>query len=525
MPERKKLFLFSHVSNVRNITGAEKLLLFLARKLSASFDCTLVVPGEGRLTYLARRSGIGVLVCDIPLLYGMCSPYEGLNRDAEGLMGGKAAEQITGLLAAHRPDGVFVNTCVNIVPPVAAKRLGIPVVWHITEVVRDNGYAEEPVRLIDCYSDRIVGISEAVLSPFRRQIAADKLNLLFPSWESGEFQPPGSWPQLRLGKRRAWGIRPEETVVGYISSFLIREKGPDHFIQAALGLEKAFPHARFVVIGGEADRAFHRSLRKLAAQAGSGRIVFVDHEDGIEAAYSAMDIAVIPSLINEGFGMTAMEAMIFGKPVVAYASGGLQEILNGTGNGDYLVTAGDIAGLAAKISGLLASPDTIAAAGQANRIRVEEVFGPAAYMGRFHELLEQLHRLTSAPGNTPADGGRAAGEASPPAAAAEEGEQAAPPPSLLPAAAEPAPSGHGAPPRPAPGAKRRARPAKAKRRPRPAGAKKRTGVSRSAGKRRPGPAARKHRRRTRPARSSAGSVRSRKPGRQRRRSAPVRRHP
>lgn len=100
-----------------------------------------------------------------------------------------------------------------------------------------------------------------------------------------------------------------------------------------------------------------------------------------------MDITVIPSLINEGFGMTAMEAMIFGKPVVAYASGGLQEILNGTGNGDYLVTAGDIAGLSAKISGLLASPDTIAAVGQANRIRVEEVFGPAAYMGRFHEFL------------------------------------------------------------------------------------------------------------------------------------------
>ncbi|RRJ61632.1 glycosyltransferase family 1 protein [Paenibacillus oralis] len=496
MPERKKLFLFSHVSNVRNITGAEKLLLFVARKLSADFDCTLIAPQEGRLTSLARRSGIGVLIWDIPLLYGMCSPYEGLYRDAEGLMGGSAAAQLTGLLAANRPDVVFVNTCVNIVPPFAAKRLGIPVVWHITEVVPDNGYAGEAVRLVDLYSDRIVGISEAALNPFRREVAADKLSQLFPSWESGEFKPPGKWPQLRLGKRREWGIRPEETVVGYISSFLIREKGAEHFIQAALGLKEAFPHARFVVIGGEADSAFHRSLRKLAGQAGSGRIVFVDHEDRIEAAYSAMDIAVIPSLINEGFGMTAMEAMIFGKPVVAYASGGLQEILQATGNGDYLVTSGDITGLSAKISGLLASPGTISAIGQENRIRVEEAFGPAAYMGRFHELLEHLHRLTSAPGDTPAD---------------EAG-----------AAAEPAPSAHDAP-RLASGARRRARSAKAKRRLRPAGAKKRTGVSRSAGKRRRRPAARKHRRR--PARSSAGSIRSRKPGRQRRRSAPVRRHP
>lgn len=513
MPERKRLFLFSHVSNVRNITGAEKLLLFAAKKLSAHFDCTLIAPQEGRLTSLARGSGIGVLIWDIPLLYGMCSPYEGLYRDAEGLMDGSAAAQIAELLAANRPDGVFVNTCVNIVPPIAAKRLGIPVVWHITEVVPDNGYDGESVRLVDHYSDRIVGISEAALNPFRREVATDKLSLLFPSWESGEFQPPGNWRQLRLGKRREWGIRPEETVVGYISSFLIREKGPDHFIQAALGVEKAFPRARFVVIGGEADPAFHRSLHKLASQAGSGRIVFVDHEDGIEAAYSAMDIAVIPSLINEGFGMTAMEAMIFGKPVVAYASGGLQEILNATGNSDYLVTAGDIAGLSAKISSLLASHKLIAAIGQENRIRVEEAFGPAAYIGRFHELLEHLHRLTSAPGNTPADDARAAGEAEQPAF---------PPP--LPAATEPAPSAHDAP-RPAPGARRRARSAKAKRRLRPAKAKKRTGVSRSAGKRGHRPAARKHPRQRRPARSSARSIRSRKSGRQRRRSAPVRRHP
>ncbi|MGZ7440712.1 glycosyltransferase [Paenibacillus sp. TH7-28] len=523
MPERKKLFLFSHVSNVRNITGAEKLLLFAAKKLSAHFDCTLIAPQEGRLTSLARDSGIGVLIWDIPLLYGMCSPYEGLYRDAEGLMGGSAAAQITELLAANRPDGVFVNTCVNIVPPIAAKRLGIPVVWHITEVVPDNGYATESVRLVDQYSDRIVGISEAALTPFRREVAAGKLSLLFPSWESRGFQPPGDWPKLRLGKRREWGIRPEETVVGYISSFLIREKGPDHFIQAALGLKKAFPHARFVVIGGEADPDFHRSLRNLASQAGSGRIVFVDHEDRIEAAYSAMDIAVIPSLINEGFGMTAMEAMIFGKPVVAYASGGLQEILKATGNGEYLVTSGDIAGLSAKISGLLAAHETIAAIGRESRIRVVEAFGPAAYMGRFHELLEHLYHLTSAPGNTPADDTGAAGEASPLANAVAEAAPPASPP-LLPEAAEPAPSAPGAP-RPAPGARRRVRSAKAKRRLRPAGAKKRTGVSRSAGKRRNRPAAQKHRRRRRPARSSARSIRTRKSGRQRRRSAPVRRHP
>ncbi|MFD1178286.1 glycosyltransferase family 4 protein [Paenibacillus puldeungensis] len=398
MSRRKKLFLFTHVSNLRNITGAEKLLLFLAKRFSAHFDCTLVAPQEGRLTYLARKAGLMTMIRDAPLLYGMCSPYENLTRDAEEMMRGKEAAHVIKLLTEQRPDVVFVNTSVNIVPAMAAKSLGIPVVWHITEFVADNPYTEQATQLIERHSDLIIGISETTLLPFRKGESGDKLGLLFPSWDGGDIHPK-LWPQLRQSKRREWGIRPGETVVGYISSFLIAQKGPEHFIQAALEVARGYPEVRFVIIGGEVDREFYRSLRRKAAEATGRPIVFINHEESIEAAYSAMDITVIPSLVSEGFGMTAMEAMFFGKPVIAYASGGLQEIFNATGNDAYLVKTGETPELAAKISELLASPETMKLVGESNRVQVESAFGPAAYMGRFLEMVRRVDGLVPSPEN------------------------------------------------------------------------------------------------------------------------------
>ncbi|MMZ61334.1 2-deoxystreptamine glucosyltransferase [compost metagenome] len=184
-------------------------------------------------------------------------------------------------------------------------------------------------------------------------------------------------------------------MIGYISSFLIAEKGADHFVEAAGLLVKKYPELYFVVIGGEVDRTYYASLKKNAADSGrSSRFLFIDYEKDIEGAYSAMDLVVIPSLLSEGFGMTAMEAMIFGKPVVAYASGGLREILQFTGNERYLVPTGDKEGLTAKISELLELPDALQQVGLENQRRVESIFGSEAYEGRLLSILGHILSLS-----------------------------------------------------------------------------------------------------------------------------------
>lgn len=80
MADKATIVLFSHVSNTRSITGAEKLLLFFAQELSPYFNCILVAPQDGKLTAQARSCGISVQLLSIPLLYGMYTPYAGLGQ-------------------------------------------------------------------------------------------------------------------------------------------------------------------------------------------------------------------------------------------------------------------------------------------------------------------------------------------------------------------------------------------------------------------------------------------------------------
>lgn len=398
MADKATIVLFSHVSNTRSITGAEKLLLFFGRELSPFFNCILVAPHEGKLTGQARNLGLIVHLMPIPLLYGIYTPYAGLPEDARTMQGSKEYAKLTEWLAALRPAFIVTSTCVHAFPAMAAKSLGIPVIWKISEAMVANEFSHISVDIIHRNSDEILAISHTVASCFPQDLQEGKVTLLPPSWDETNMLPD-SWSKLRSERRRELKVRPHEKVVGYISSFINKEKGLEHFIDMAISVSSAHPDTKFLVIGTPADNAYYdQCVRKVKLEGLHSRFKFTGYEQSLPAAYCAMDVLVVPSLIREGFGMTALEGLTFGKPVVAYASGGLREILETTGCGDYLVPAGEAAALAAAVSRLLAEPGHAAAVGSRARQLAEAAYGPAAYRMRLHGLAEKWHlRYCSAP--------------------------------------------------------------------------------------------------------------------------------
>ena len=82
--------------------------------------------------------------------------------------------------------------------------------------------------------------------------------------------------------------------------------------------------------------------------------VFIDWipQERLPLLYSSSDICVVPSTWREPFGITAIEAMASGKPVIASRIGGLEGIIE-NGKDGYLVDAGNAQALMEKLELLL----------------------------------------------------------------------------------------------------------------------------------------------------------------------------
>ncbi|OKP83356.1 hypothetical protein A3844_22200 [Paenibacillus helianthi] len=434
MADKATIVLFSHVSNTRSITGAEKLLLFFSRELLPYFNCILVAPQEGKLTRQARKNGLNVQLLPIPLVYGIYTPYAGLEADIRKFQESREYGELLDWLTGLRPALIISSTCVHALPAMAAKSLGIPVVWKITETITDNEFTPISTGLIHMNSDEILAISHTAVACFPEDIREGKVTQLPPSWNEAEMMFE-AWSKLRGERRRELRIAPAEPLLGYISSFINKEKGLEHFIKMAVLVSGQHPEAKFIVVGTPGDKSYYeRCVRKVKLEGLTSKFKFIGYEESLPDIYCAMDILVVPSLIREGFGMTALEGMAFGKPVVAYASGGLYEILHAAGCEGLLAPVGDIDVLAQRVNLLLAEPGLAAVIGSQARERVDAVYGPAAYRARLLGLAERWHlRYCSAlpdPASAP----------EPPAAeASDSGEPAPPPPQPQPPPEPPQP--------------------------------------------------------------------------------------
>ncbi len=140
----------------------------------------------------------------------------------------------------------------------------------------------------------------------------------------------------------------------------------------ALSLIKERPWKAYIIGTGDEPEKYI----KLSQDLGLGeRIIFLknlDYED-IDEYYQKASIVVFPSMCAESFGLVGIEAMSFGRPVVAFDVGGPREWLV-DGETGFLVKRGDIRGLADRIFQLMEDGQLARKMGQQGQKRVEKYY-------------------------------------------------------------------------------------------------------------------------------------------------------
>ncbi|MBH8613437.1 glycosyltransferase [Pseudomonas mohnii] len=206
--------------------------------------------------------------------------------------------------------------------------------------------------------------------------------------DTSQFAPP---PQEDINAfRKRHNLRRQ--TVGYVGR-IAKEKGWQHLIPLAQALREQECELLIVGDGTQRDR-----LRNVIEKTGLQDWVTVtgfipNHE--VPLALAACRLIVMPSAYEE-FGGASIEALATGVPVVAFAVGGLPEILRGI-TPDLLIAPEDTPALIERVKSVLAGHHSQSIDSARLRTYVEERYAPSEMGAR----ILYLYRLALINSTTP----------------------------------------------------------------------------------------------------------------------------
>lgn len=155
----------------------------------------------------------------------------------------------------------------------------------------------------------------------------------------------------KLERKKALGLK-DGPVVGIIAR-LSDVKGHKFLIEAISRVVRSINTIQLFIIGeGKEEQKLHTQVKNLGLES---NVVFIRSLKGSLKALSAIDIFAMPSL-QEGLGLSIMEAMGFGLPIIASDVGGIRNLIKDDYDG-RLVKPQDVEGLSNAIIELLQNKD------------------------------------------------------------------------------------------------------------------------------------------------------------------------
>jgi glycosyltransferase involved in cell wall biosynthesis len=205
---------------------------------------------------------------------------------------------------------------------------------------------------------------------------------------------PGVLPADRAAMRAELGVAAQAVVVIQVSRM---EQWKGHRLHLkALARLAGMPQWTCWMVGGAQrphEARYLESLRAEAAALGIGRRVnFLGQRGDVARLLNAADIHCQPNLGPEPFGITFIEALYAGLPVVTTSIGGALEIVDGSCG--VLVAPNDPAALAGALGRLIEDRELRARLGTAGPARAAALCEPQAQM---RALTRALNRLLPGP--------------------------------------------------------------------------------------------------------------------------------
>lgn len=376
--------MLSHLAAESAPTGAEHSLALLARGLvRRGHEVTVATPGRWALTGELQAAGVEMVSIQVRscwlVQYGSQPIARQVVRAARFAAPDPGFGMLQRWLRRSQVDVAYVNCLPHLRGAAAARSAGLPVVWHLREILPPGPRRRWFARRLARDATHIVAVSEAVAEWLRQEGLGDRVEVVY----NGVDAPSRLIDRERA--RKAVGLPTDGVVFGFFSQ-LVEHKGALDFIRAAHAAAAQAPALHFLVAGDGPAHFLSRLRREIEGGAVAGRIHLVPPQDTIWSLLAAVDAVALPTLWPDPLPRVVMEATAVGLPVVAYGDGGVPEMVV-AGETGLILDSGDWRSLAEAMLQLARDPDLRSALGEAGRRRAGSLFGVDRHVERMEALL------------------------------------------------------------------------------------------------------------------------------------------
>lgn len=267
------------------------------------------------------------------------------------------------LQAAEGADVIDCHFALYGALPLRSPRRRIPTVMHFHGPWAQESLATGSSNLVVAtkraieraafaHADRFIVLSPAFRAELLRYgVCDERIHQVRPGVDLARFHPLAA-PDRLTGRTRL-GLAHDRPVVVAVRR-LVPRMGLDVLIDAVATLPTA-RRPMLVIVGDGPERT--RLQERAAAKLCSGDVRFAGlvPDDELNTYFAVADLAVLPSVSLEGFGLVLLESAAAGTPVLASDVAGVREAVTGM-PGEPLVSAGDVAAWSARLAQAVAAP-------------------------------------------------------------------------------------------------------------------------------------------------------------------------
>ncbi|MCC6731582.1 MAG: glycosyltransferase family 4 protein [Chthonomonadales bacterium] len=237
--------------------------------------------------------------------------------------------------------------------------------------------------------DALVAISQFVRgSLLAGGLPDSRIHVVLNATDASAFDPT----RARHGAFRAQAGIARDAPLLLIAARIMVWKGHVDLVRALPDVRTRFPDVRLAIVGTEdalAGGGYTDMVRAAAREAGvEDCLAWVGWCDDMPGAFADADVVCVPSW-EEPFGLVVTEAMAMERPVVAYDSGALPEIVEHGVDG-ILVPPREPPALAAAIVDMLSDRGAAQAMGRRAREKVMARFSPRRQADEVTEVYRRV---------------------------------------------------------------------------------------------------------------------------------------